>query len=102
MDIEISTNGSIGVLDCDGEVYIFNMFGKFQYSYSLSIKNPRFILPYKDYWLVFQENGIGLNINNRTNVYLPETKLKLRDITIRENKIAALYDSYILVSKIDD
>ena len=102
LDIEISTNGSIGVLDCDGEVYIFNMFGKFQYSYSLSIKNPRFILPYKENWLVFQENGIGLNINNRTNVYLPETKLKLRDITIRENKIAALYDSYILVSKIDD
>ena len=102
LDIEISTNGSIGVLDCDGRVYIFNMFGKFQYSYSLSIKNPRFILPYKDNWLVFQENGIGLNINNRTNVYLPETKLKLKDITFRGNKIAALYDSYILVSKIDD
>jgi len=101
-DIEVNSNGDIAILDCKGEVYIFNVLGKFRYSFSPTLKYSKYIIPYKSNWIVFNYDGIGVNLTDRSKITLPETKFKLKDITVMDNKIAILYNSYISILNVQD
>ena len=101
-DMEANDDGDLAVLDCEGEVYVFSVLGKFRFSFPTIIKHPKFLIPYKSNWIVFNYGGVGVNLSDGSKINLPETKFKLKDISIMGNKIALLYNSYISILNVQN
>ena len=101
-DMECNSEGDLAILDCKGEVYVFNVLGKLRFSFPPNIKSAKFIIPYKNNWIVFDRQGKGVNLTDKSKIFLPETKFKLKDIIVMDNKIALLYNSYISILNVQD
>ncbi len=101
-DFEVNHNGELAILDCKGEFYVFNILGKFRFSFSSDLKNPQFIISYNSNWIVFNREGLGANLNDKSKIILPETKKTLKDIRVIDDKIALLYNSYISILYVQD
>lgn len=96
-DFEVGSNGDIAILDCTGEVYLFNSLGKLRFSYPPVLEKSKFLIYYNSNWIILNEKGLGTNLNDRSKIIFPETNLKLKDISVVDNNIVLLYNSFISV-----
>ena len=101
-DFEVNNSGELAILGCKGQFYVFNILGKFRFSSLSDLKNPQFIISYNSNWIVFNLDGLGENLNDKSKIILPETKQTLKDIKVIDNRIALLYDSYISILNVQD
>tara|TARA_B100000686_G_C16806440_1_gene991150 strand:- start:14909 stop:15751 length:843 start_codon:yes stop_codon:yes gene_type:complete len=97
MDIEINQEGELAILDCDGNVHLFNKLGRFRNSYPSKIKSANFIVASRNKWFVFNIKGEGKSIFDHEIISIPGASIPVLDIASMNRSIAVLSNDHILV-----
>ena len=69
----INNDGEIAILGCDGILNEFNQNGLQKISVPVEIREPLFLIPLENDWLIFNVKGEGLSISTTVEVSLPKT-----------------------------
>ena len=96
-DMEINEDGEMGILDCTGDIHIFNLLGEKQVTYKANIQNPEFLAPLRSYWVVFNRRGLGVDIQSNESLQIPAASLPVVDIKTQNKSIAVLSRDHILI-----
>ena len=96
-NIAINQNFEFGILDCIGILHIFNRNGKKRKSINTVIDEPKFLIPLRNDWLVFNKKGIGISINNQNSVIIPNSSTPIIDIVHLNRSLAVLSSDHILI-----
>ena len=95
--IVINQEGDLGLLGCDNSVHIFSRHGEYINSYYPKIKSAEFLVPLRDDWLVFNNNGDGLSILFNKRLEIPEVSIPILDIKSMNRSVAVLSKDHILI-----
>jgi len=96
-DLENNEDGEIAILDCNGVIHIFNYLGEKQFTYEANIQNPEFIIPLRSHWVVFNRQGLGVEIKSNEYLQIPAASLPVVDIKTQNKSIAVLSRDHILI-----
>ena len=99
----MSTNGDgqLGVLGYKGNFFEFSKNGLKKFSYKSEIQNLEFLVPLKKDWMLFNKNGQGELIKTGQELKIPTNLLPIYDIKTKNNRIAILSNSQIIVLRIN-
>ena len=97
IDLENNENGFLGLLDCNGFFYIFSQNGQIQESIPLKIKEPEFLVPLRDDWLVLNKFGDCVSIKFNQMISLPGFNRPVIDVASFNRNIAILSNDHILI-----
>jgi len=95
-DIEISQDGEIGILHCNGELTLFSQNGKKKITYPNLLKDAKFLVSINFEWLYFDNNGNGRFVENKVNNNLIVPTVSILDVTSNNGFIAFLTKDHIL------
>lgn len=96
-DISINQNFEFGILACNGILHIFNRNGKKKKSVNTVIDEPKFLIPLRNDWLVFNNKGIGISINDQNSIIIPNFNTTIIDIANLNRSLAVLSSDHILI-----
>ena len=96
-DMEINEDGEMAILDCTGDIHIFNLLGEKQVTYKANIQNPEFLAPLRSYWVVFNRQGLGVDIQSNESLQIPAASIPVVDIKTQNKSIAVLSRDHILI-----
>ena len=85
------------IRDSDNSVHIFSRHGEYINSYYPKIKSAEFLVPLRDDWLVFNNNGDGLSILFNKRLEIPEVSIPILDIKSMNRSVAVLSKDHILI-----
>ena len=99
----MSTNGDgqLGVLGYEGNFFEFSKNGLKKFSHKSEIQNLEFLAPLKRDWMLFNKDGQGELIKTGQELKIPTNLLPIYDIKTKNNRIAILSDSQIIVLRIN-
>ena len=61
------------------------------------LEDPKFLVPVRDDWFIFNQNGIGVSIQSDERVIIPGVSLPVVDMVSLNRSIALLLKDHILV-----
>jgi hypothetical protein len=96
-NISINQNFEFGILGCNGILHIFNRNGKKKKSLNTVIDEPEFLIPLRNDWLVFNNKGIGISINDQNSIIIPNFNTTIIDIANINRSLAVLSSDHILI-----
>ena len=99
----MSTNdyGQLGVLGYEGNFFEFSKNGLRKFTHKSEIQNLEFLVPLKGDWMLFNKDGQGELIKTGQELKIPTNLLPIYDIKTKNNRIAILSDSQIIVLRIN-
>ena len=97
LKISINQDFKLGILDCNGLLHIFNRNGKKEKSINTVIDEPKFLIPFRNDWLIFNRIGEGISINNQNRISIPNSSTPLVDIANINKSLAVLSSDHILI-----
>ncbi len=95
--MEINQDGEIAILECNGSIHFFNRNGQIKISLTALLEDPTFLIPLRDDWFIFNQNGVGISIQTRDHVIIPVASLPIVDMVSLNRSIAVLSKDHILV-----
>ena len=99
----MSTNdaGHLGVLGYEGNFFEFSKNGLKKFSHKSNIQNLEFLVPLETDWMLFNRHGLGELVKTGKEVRMPQTCLPIYDIKRKNNKVAILSNSQIIVLRVN-
>jgi hypothetical protein len=95
-DLKINETGEIGILECNGELTIFNQNGKKKYTYLNQLNDTQHIISFNSDWFIFNSSGGAVNSDNEAKYFMDLGYNKILDIKIINRSIAVLTNDHIL------
>ncbi len=99
-EISINQDSELGILDCNGTVHLFNRNGRKKISINSTIKKSKFLVSIRNDWLIFDEQGNGVSINNQKKIVLPGSSIPIIDIASMNRSLAILSRDHILIMNV--
>ena len=96
-EISINQDGSLGILTCDDNVHLFSRLGQYNKSISAHISDAYFLVPIRNDWFVFNQDGVGVSILNDIKLVIPGVSVPVMDIKGLNRSIAVLSKDHILI-----
>jgi len=93
----INDAGEIGLLDCDGTVILLSPVGRVLWTMPPDSIIPEYLVPVRDHWIVFNQNGEGQSLTTRESINIPGASLPFIDIQSMNRSIAILSKDHILI-----
>ena len=99
----MSTNdaGQLGVLGYEGNFFEFSKNGLKKFSHKSSILNLEFLVPLEKDWMLFNRHGLGEFVKSGKEVRMPQNCLPIYDIKRKNNRLAILSNSRIIVLRVN-
>ena len=96
-EIAVNQDGTIGVLTCDGNVHLFSRLGQYHRSIPALVSKTYFLVPLRNDWFVFNQNGNGVSILDNVKLEIPGVSVPVMDIKGLNRSIAVLSKDHILI-----
>tara|TARA_B100000029_G_scaffold68531_2_gene60998 strand:- start:1513 stop:2184 length:672 start_codon:yes stop_codon:yes gene_type:complete len=95
--MNINQDGDMALLDCKGMIHFFSRNGQKQASFPTTIDGATFLVPVRNDWFVFNQNGDGISVLSQERVSIPGASLPVEDMVSMNRSIAVLSKDHILV-----
>ena len=100
-EISVNQEFELGILDCNGTVHFFDRNGKKKRSVFSTIDKSKFLVSIRDDWLIFDDKGNGISINNQQKILLPGSSKPIVDIASMNRTLAILSRDHILIMNVN-
>ena len=95
--IMVNQDSELGILDCNSYVHLFSQHGEFKRTIKSDVDSPKFLVPLRNKWYVFNEGGNGQSIIERITLQVPAVSLPVKDIKSMNRSLAILSKDHISI-----
>ena len=96
-EVAVNQDGTIGVLTCDDNVHLFSKLGQYRRSIPALLSKTYFLVPLRNDWFVFDQDGNGVSILDNVKLEIPGVSVPVMDIKGLNRSIAVLSKDHILI-----